>query len=115
MLFSKSLVALAACFLPLIASAAELKLRNAAATNVAADSYIVVYNDIDESTFESEMFNVHSFLSSKRDSTFKGLGHKYNMSKFKGYQIETDMDTVNRISQSPNVCCQSNPKSRTQY
>ncbi|KFZ17178.1 hypothetical protein V501_01875 [Pseudogymnoascus sp. VKM F-4519 (FW-2642)] len=102
MLFSKSLVALAACFLPLIVSATELKLRNATATNVAADSYIVVYKDIDDSTFESEMFNVHSFLS-KRDSTFRGVGHKYKMPKFKGYQIESDMDTVNRISQSPHV------------
>ncbi|KAL5354869.1 Subtilisin-like protease 3 [Pseudogymnoascus australis] len=101
MLFSKSLVALAACFLPLIVSA-ELKLRNAAATNVAADSYIVVYNDIDDSTFEAEMFNVNSFLS-KRDSTFRGLGHKYKMSNFKGYQIEADMDTVDRLSQSPHV------------
>lgn len=113
MLFYKGLVALAACFLPLIASAAELKLRNAAATNVAADSYIVVYNDIDDSTFESEMFGVHSFLLSKRDSTFKGLGYKYKMPSFKGYQIETDMDTVNRISQSPHVCSWSNLKSCT--
>lgn len=108
MLFSKSLVALAACFLPLIVSA-ELKLRNAAATNVAADSYIVVYNDIDDSTFEAEMFNVNSFLS-KRDSTFRGLGHKYKMSNFKGYQIEADMDTVDRLSQSPHVSLPSDSK-----
>ncbi|OBT61014.1 hypothetical protein VE03_09606 [Pseudogymnoascus sp. 23342-1-I1] len=102
MIFSKSLVALAACFLPLIVSATELKLRNAAATNVAADSYIVVYNDIDDSTFEAEMFSVNSFLN-KRDLSFKGLGHQYKMSNFKGYQIEADMDTVNRLSQSPHV------------
>ncbi|KFX98298.1 hypothetical protein V490_02368 [Pseudogymnoascus sp. VKM F-3557] len=99
--FSKSLVALAACFLPLIASA-ELKLRNADAKNVKANSYIVVYNDIDDSTFESEMFGVHSFLS-RRDSTFRGMGHKYKMPTFKGYQIEADMDTVNKISESSHV------------
>ncbi|KFY95516.1 hypothetical protein V500_02743 [Pseudogymnoascus sp. VKM F-4518 (FW-2643)] len=103
MLFSKNLVALAACFLPLIVSATELKLRNAAATNVAEDSYIVVYNDIDDSTFEAEMFNVHSLLLNKRDLNFKGLGHKYKMSTFKGYQIEADMATVNKISKSPHV------------
>ncbi|KFY17905.1 hypothetical protein V492_00302 [Pseudogymnoascus sp. VKM F-4246] len=104
MLFSRSLVALAACFLPLIVSATELKIRNAAATNVAPDSYIVVYKeDIDDSTFESEMTNVHSLLLGKRDSVFKGLGHKYKMPNFKGYQIETDMETVNTLSQSPHV------------
>lgn len=115
MLFSKSLIALAACFLPLIASAAELQLRNAAAKNVAADSYIVVYKDIDDSTFESEMFDVRSFLMRKRDTTFKGLGHKYKMSKFKGYQIEADMDTVNKISKSPNVSWQRNLKRHSEY
>lgn len=112
MIFTKSLVALAACFLPLIVSATELKLRNAAATNVAEDSYIVVFNDIDDPTFESEMSNAHSFLS-KRDSTFRGMGHMYKMSKFKGYQIEADMDTVNEISQSPHVSWKSNLKGRS--
>jgi hypothetical protein len=48
------------------------------------------------------MFGVHSFLS-RRDSTFRGMGHKYKMPTFKGYQIEADMDTVNKISESSHV------------
>jgi hypothetical protein len=105
--FTKSFVALAACFLPLIAGAPTeqpaLKLRNADATNVVPNSYVVVYKDnMDTSTYESEMSSVNALLS-KRDSTFAGVGHKYNMEKFKGYQIETDPDTLSKISESPQV------------
>jgi hypothetical protein len=109
--FTKSLIALAACFLPLIACAPTeqpaLKLRNADATNVVPNSYVVVYKkDIDDSTYESEMSSVSAMLS-KRDSTLKGLGHKYNMKNFKGYQIETDPETLSKISESPQVSCQN--------
>lgn len=115
--FTKSLIALAACFLPLIAGAPTEqqvpKLRNAGATNTLPNSYLVVYKkEVDDLAFESEMSSVSDFLS-KRDSTFKGVGHKYKMQDFKGYQIEADTETLTKISESPQVSYCILPVSKT--
>ncbi|OBT86309.1 hypothetical protein VE02_07437 [Pseudogymnoascus sp. 03VT05] len=108
MKFIQSLIALAAAFLPLIAGAPvadqpHLKIRNPTAQNVIPNSYIVVFNkDIEAEDVESEFASVNSILS-KRSSTHKGIGSKYNLAGFKGYQIETDTATIGAIASSPLV------------
>lgn len=104
--FTKSLIALAACVLPLVTGAAieksELKIRNADATNTIENSYIVVGKDeVEHEAFYSEMSKFD--VLSKRDSTFKGIGHKYSTKRFKGYQIETDPATLAEIAKSDKV------------
>ncbi|KAL5351071.1 Subtilisin-like protease 2 [Pseudogymnoascus australis] len=108
MKFTQSFLALAATFLPLIAGApltdeAHLKIRSPAPENVIPNSYIVVFNkDIEDEAIESEFASVNSILS-KRSSTHKGIGNKYNLADFKGYQIETDSATIGEIASSPGV------------
>ncbi|KFY00242.1 hypothetical protein V490_01425 [Pseudogymnoascus sp. VKM F-3557] len=107
MKFSQSLIALAACFLPLIAAAPleaqHAKLRNPTAQDVIPDSYIVVFNkDVNDADIESEFASVSRILS-KRSSSHKGLGAKYNIPGFRGYQIHTDSANINEIAASPLV------------
>lgn len=108
MKFTQSLVALAAAFLPFIVAApvtdqAHVKIRNPTAQNVIPNSYIVVFNkDIEAEDVESEFASVNAILS-KRSSTHKGIGNKYNIANFKGYQIETDTATIGEIASSPLV------------
>lgn len=107
MKFSQSLIALAACFLPLIAAAPveaqHTKLRNPTAQDIIPDSYIVVFNkDVNDADIESEFASVNRILS-KRSSSHKGLGAKYNIPGFRGYQIHTDSANINEIAASPLV------------
>jgi hypothetical protein len=107
MKFIQSLIALTACLLPLIAGASapepHLKISNQNAQDVIPNSYIVVFNkDIDTSTAESEIASVNTILS-KLVSPYKGIGSKYDFVDFKGYQIETDTATINKIATSPQV------------
>jgi hypothetical protein len=109
MQFTQSLIALVACFLPLIAGAPapepnpELKIRNINARDIVPNSYIVVYNkDINGTAFDSEIASVNTILT-KRGSTHKGIGAKYNLEGFKGYQIEADAATIGQIAASPEV------------
>ncbi|KFY16913.1 hypothetical protein V492_01021 [Pseudogymnoascus sp. VKM F-4246] len=107
MKFSQSLIALAAAFLPLIAAlpveAASSKIVTPGTQDIIADSYIVVFNkDIKDADVESEFASVSRILS-KRSSGHKGVGHKYNLSGFKGYSIQTDSSSINEIASSPLV------------
>lgn len=106
MQFTKSLIALAACFLPLIAGAPtpDMKIRNLDARDVIPDSYIVVYNKgISTSTFESEIASVNSILSKRDSKSHRGIGAKYDLTGFKGYQIEADSTTIGTIASSSEV------------
>lgn len=110
MQFTKSLIALAACFLPLIAGAPtpepnpELKIRNIDARDVIPDSYIVVYKKgIEGAAFEAEIANVNAILTKRDSKSHRGIGTKYNLADFKGYQIETDAATIGTIATSPEV------------
>ncbi|KFY40863.1 hypothetical protein V494_03291 [Pseudogymnoascus sp. VKM F-4513 (FW-928)] len=107
MKFSQSLIALAAAFLPLIAAlpveAVSSKIVTPGTQDIIADSYIVVFNkDIKDADVESEFASVSRILS-KRSSGHKGVGHKYNLSGFKGYSIQTDSSSINEIASSPLV------------
>lgn len=108
MKFSQSLIALAACFLPLIAGAPvaeaqHAKIRSPAAQDIIPDSYIVVFNKgVNDADIESEFASVSRILS-KRDSAHKGVGAKYNITGFKGYQIHTDTASIGEIASSPLV------------
>ncbi|KFY98087.1 hypothetical protein V498_01683 [Pseudogymnoascus sp. VKM F-4517 (FW-2822)] len=107
MKFTQNLIALAACFLPLIAGAPTTqlhsKVQNPHAQNVVPNSYIVVFKkDIDSATIESEYASVNQILS-RRDSAHKGIGSKYDLEHFKGYQIEADVATIGHIASSPQV------------
>ncbi|KFY44796.1 hypothetical protein V494_01321 [Pseudogymnoascus sp. VKM F-4513 (FW-928)] len=107
MKFTQNLIALAACFLPLIAGAPttqlHAKVQNPHAQNVVPDSYIVVFKkDIDSATIESEYASVNQILS-RRDFAHKGIGSKYDLEHFKGYQIEADVATIGHIASSPQV------------
>ncbi|OBT71767.1 hypothetical protein VF21_09409 [Pseudogymnoascus sp. 05NY08] len=107
MKFSQSLIALAACFLPLIAAAPveaqNAKIRSPGAQAIIPDSYIVVFNKgANDADIESEFASVSRILS-KRSSAHKGVGHKYSITGFKGYQIETDTASIGEIAASPLV------------
>ncbi|KFX93775.1 hypothetical protein V495_00278 [Pseudogymnoascus sp. VKM F-4514 (FW-929)] len=107
MKFTQNLIALAACFLPLIAgiptAQPHMKIQNPGAKNVIPNSYIVVFNkDIDSAAIKSEYASVNSMLS-KRGSAHKGIGSKYDLEHFKGYQIEADTATIDQIASSPQV------------
>lgn len=111
MKFTQNLIALAACFLPLIAGAPTTqlhsKVQNPHAQNVVPNSYIVVFKkDIDSATIESEYASVNQILS-RRDSAHKGIGSKYDLEHFKGYQIEADVATIGHIASSPQVKLQT--------
>lgn len=107
MKFSQSLIALAACFLPLIAAAPveaqNSKILSPGTQDIIPDSYIVVFNkDVEDADIESEYASVSRILS-KRSSAYKGVGHKYNITGFKGYQISTDSASIDEIASSPLV------------
>ncbi|KFY93052.1 hypothetical protein V498_04585 [Pseudogymnoascus sp. VKM F-4517 (FW-2822)] len=109
MKFSQSLIALAACFLPLITAAPveaqNAKIRSPGTQDIIPDSYIVVFNKgVNDADIESEFASVSRILS-KRSSTqaHKGVGHKYNITGFKGYQIHTDTASIGEIASSPLV------------
>ncbi|KFY93285.1 hypothetical protein V500_03797 [Pseudogymnoascus sp. VKM F-4518 (FW-2643)] len=108
MKFSQSLIALAACFLPLIVAApaveaAHAKIRSPGTQDIIPDSYIVVFNKgVNDADIESEFASVSRILS-KRSSGHKGVGHKYNITGFKGYQINTDTASIGEIASSPLV------------
>ncbi|OBT63094.1 hypothetical protein VE03_07470 [Pseudogymnoascus sp. 23342-1-I1] len=107
MKFSQSLIALAACFLPLIAAAPieaqNAKIRSPGTQDIIPDSYIVVFNKgVNDADIESEFASVSRILS-KRSSAHKGVGHKYTSTGFKGYQIHTDTASIGEIASSPLV------------
>ena len=118
MLFSKTFVALAATLLTgaLAAPTAEaaptnLKIRNVEARDVVADSYIVVYKaDITDEDLDAQIASANGFLTKraaggkgKGPKKHKGVGKKYNMEGFKGYQIDADEATIAEISAQENV------------
>lgn len=130
MLFSKTFVALAATFLTgaLAAPVAEaaptnLKIRNIEARDVIEDSYIVVYKaDISTADLDAAVASANGMLSKraaggngngKGPKKHKGVGNKFDMDGFKGYQIEADeatiaeisaQETVSHILSFPHVC-----------
>jgi hypothetical protein len=117
MKFTQSLIALAACILPLVAGAPvtepHLKIRNPTAQDVIPNSYIVVFNKgIEAEEIDAEFASVNSILS-KRSSTLKGIGHKYNLAEFNGYQIETDTATIGEIASSPQASHHTNIQNLT--
>jgi Peptidase inhibitor I9 len=42
-------------------------------------------------------------MLSKGDSKFAGIDAKYNISSFKGYQVEADSATIAQIAAAPEV------------
>lgn len=116
MLFSKTFVALAATFLTgaLAAPVAEaaptnLKIRNIEARDVIEDSYIVVYKaDISTADLDAAVASANGMLTKraaggKGPKKHKGVGNKFNMDGFKGYQIEADEATIAEISAQETV------------
>lgn len=98
------LATLAAVLLPFaFALPADLKIRNAAATDVVPDSYIIVYkNDVAGPSIMAHENSISSMIS-KRGASYTGIGAKYSMDGFKGYQIHADSATIQAIAASPEV------------
>jgi Peptidase inhibitor I9 len=104
----RNIATLAALLLPVVFSApvapdANLKIRNAGATDVIPNSYIVVYKD---GVSAAEIAAHESAVSStigKQESPMSGIGSKWDMETFKGYQIEADAATIQQIADSPVV------------
>ncbi|TAQ86894.1 hypothetical protein B7494_g4801 [Chlorociboria aeruginascens] len=98
------LATLAAVVLPLIfAAPTNLKLRNADATDVIENSYIVIYNtDVTAEKMANHLASVSSIIS-KRDSTLAGVGATYEIDDFKGFQVEADEAAIAEIIASPDV------------
>jgi oryzin len=100
---------LAAALLPFAAAAPAarsslLKIRNAEATDVVANSFIVVYKDtVTSSDLETHLSSVNSLIS-KRSTPYNGVGATYDMEGFKGFELEADEATVAEIAADPNVC-----------
>ncbi|CAG8980146.1 hypothetical protein HYALB_00013501 [Hymenoscyphus albidus] len=100
------IAALAAIVLPFVAAAPtsthHLKIRNVDATDVVADSYIVVYKqDVSAEVISSHVEHVNSLIS-KRD-TAGSIGATYEIVDFKGYQVSADLETINAIAASEEV------------
>lgn len=103
------LTSLAAVIAPLVLAAptpragvSHLKIRNAEATDVIPDSYIVVYNDdVSAATIASHLETVDALIA-KRDE-FAGIGATYDLDTLKGYQISADAETIKAIADSPEV------------
>ena len=100
------LAVIAAAVLPFVSAAPTAhhhKIRNAQAKEVIPNSYIIVYHEnVSAPDIAAHELMVSSTLS-KRASTLNGVGHKYNLWSFKGYQIEADTATINQIANSPEV------------
>ncbi|TVY23887.1 Subtilisin-like protease [Lachnellula hyalina] len=99
------LAGLAAVIAPVFATpvpnAGHLKIRNNDASDVIPNSYIVVYkSDIDDDTIESHQNSIGSMLS-RRDT--QGVGATYTMELLKGYQINADSGTMDKIGAKPEV------------
>ncbi|KAF4631808.1 hypothetical protein G7Y89_g6315 [Cudoniella acicularis] len=97
------LAALAAFIVPLVFAAPtpHLKIRNAEATDIVPDSYIVVYkNDVSAETIASHVSNVNSLVARRGTD---GIGATYNLEKLKGYQVHADAETIATIAASPEV------------
>ncbi|KAJ5037329.1 uncharacterized protein L3040_007505 [Drepanopeziza brunnea f. sp. 'multigermtubi'] len=101
------LVALAAVVVPAVFAApapapANLKIRNLEARDVVKDSYIVVYNPaVEADIFEASIAEVSSLISKR--AVAGGIGAKYTIGDFKGYQITADTATLAEIAASPDV------------
>lgn len=102
------LAIVAAAALPLAHSAptpatANLKIRNPHATDVVENSYIVVYKE----GVSAEEISVHessiSFGLRRRDAPYTGIGAKYSMTAFAGYQIQADATTIEEIAAANEV------------
>jgi len=94
-------VILPAIFAAPVAQPHLLKIRNADATNVVKDSYIVVYNDdISSAQIASHVAQVSASLS-KRALT--GIGATYDMDFLKGYQVTADAAGIAEIAAKPEV------------
>jgi hypothetical protein len=100
-----SLATLAAVLLPAAFAAPthHHKIRNADAKDVIPNSYIIVYKDNVAAPAIAAHESTISSMISKRDSSFAGIGAKYNMSSFKGYQVEADSATIAQIAAAPEV------------
>lgn len=111
MKFGAAIIALAATLLPAVLGAptpaADLKIRNLEARDVVPDSYIVVLkSDIADEDYEATI-NAASHIITKRapggGRKYKGVGAKYKLGGFKGYQIDADAATIGEIAASDNV------------
>jgi oryzin len=100
------LATVAAAVLPFVSAAPAThhhKIRNAQAKEVIPNSYIIVYHEnVSAPDIAAHELMVSSTLS-KRASTMNGVGHKYDLGSFKGYQIEADPTTIHQIANSPEV------------
>ncbi|KAG9236440.1 putative cuticle-degrading protease [Amylocarpus encephaloides] len=98
------LAALAALVVPFVLgapTAPNLKIRNADAVDVVADSYIVVYKqDISAEVVDSHVETVNALVS-KRDTS--GIGATFDIQDFKGYEVQADEATIQAIAASPEV------------
>jgi hypothetical protein len=104
------LIGVAAIALPLVfgaPAALPLKLRNPAATDVIANSYIVVYTSgVSASAIASHVSTFSDALESrKRDFDLHTAGIKatYHLNSFKGYHVIADSATLAEIAASPEV------------
>lgn len=116
MKFGAAIIALAATLLPAVLGAptpaADLKIRNIEARDVVPDSYIVVLkSDLADEDYEASI-NTASHIVTKRapgsGRKHRGVGAKYKLGNFKGYQIDADSATIGEIAASPEVCTRSN-------
>jgi hypothetical protein len=102
------LVTLAAVLLPVVFAAPAdqatyLKIRNAEARDVIPNSYIIVYKEgVSSAAIAAHESSISSALK-KRASTMQGIGPKWDMTSFKGYQIEADAATIQQIAAAPEV------------
>ena len=99
------LAALAAAIIPVFAApgphAGHLKIRNADATDVVPNSWIVVYhNDVNASAITAHEQSISSILS-RRDTD--GIGATYSLELLKGYQVTADAATIADIAAAPEV------------
>jgi hypothetical protein len=81
------------------------KVRNAGATAVVPDSYIIVYHEnVTAPVIEAHESMISSIIA-KRDSgrSTCTVKHKYDIGAFKGYAIEADAATVNQIADTAEV------------
>ncbi len=117
MIFSKTLIVLAATLLPFTfaapveqAGAAPnplLKIRNLEARDVIADNYIVVYHSdlVNATALDAAVASIDSIVTKRKvgGKKHRGVRAKYNLDGFRGYAIEADAATIGEIVAKPEV------------
>ena len=84
------------------AATVDLKIRNIEARDVVQDSYIVVYKeDIADDVLDDGIASANSTLTMHAvggKGKHRGVGQKYKIGNFKGYQINADEATIASIA-----------------